>query len=246
MSIAAVFLAVTFAGFSKGGFAGVGMIATPIMALVMPPVQAASIMLPILLIQDAYSVASYRKTIDWRNIRFLYPGAVAGIAAGYLLAAYFPVGAVALMIGVISIVFALRNLTGKSVRNKPAADAHFAAASCWGMLSGFTSMIAHAGSPPFQIYIMPQKLTRDLFVGTSVVFFAMVNWTKVLPYLLLGQLTRENLVTSLTMAPLALAATWVGIRLVRRIDTERFYIVIYVLLGLVGAKLSWDGITGLF
>ena len=70
-----------------------------------------------------------------------------------------------------------------------------------GLVTGFTSMIAHAGGPPFQIYVMPQRLPRDVFVGTGAMFFALVNWIKVPPYLALGQFTAENLATAARPVP---------------------------------------------
>ena len=115
----------------------------------------------------------------------------------------------------------------------------------WGSIAGFTSMIAHAGGPPFQIYVMPQQLPRDIFVGTGVMFFAAVNLIKVAPYLALGQLSRENLMTSLVLFPLAIASTWAGVWLVRRVSGDRFYDIIYVLLLLLGGKLMWDGFAWL-
>lgn len=242
--VLAAVAATLFAGLSKGGFAGLGMVSTPILALVMPPVQAASVMLPILLIQDAYSVVSYRRTVDRRNLAILLPGAVLGIALGYGLASHLPQAAVALALGVISVGFAALGLCGGAA-GRPKRSARVGPGVFWGALSGFTSMIAHAGAPPFQIYVMPQRLERDLFVGTSVLFFAVVNWIKVLPYVLLGQLSAETLKLSFLLAPLALFSTWLGIRLVRRVDTERFYLIAYVLLGLVGLSLVWEGLEDL-
>ena len=106
-------------------------------------------------------------------------------------------------------------------------------------------MIAHAGGPPFQIYVLPQHLPRDIFVGTSVDFFTLVNLIKVPPYLALGQLTPESLLTSAALFPLAIASTWAGVRLVRRVSGERFYDVVHALLFLLGCKLVADGVTWL-
>ena len=108
-------------------------------------------------------------------------------------------------------------------------------------MAGFTSMIAHAGGPPFQIYVIPQQLPRDLFVGTGVVFFALVNLIKVPPYLALGQFSRENLLTSAVLFPLAIVSTSADVWLVRRVSGERFYDLVYVLLLLLGGKLVFDG-----
>ena len=80
-----------------------------------------------------------------------------------------------------------------------------------------------------------------MFVGTGVVFFALVNLIKVPPYLALGQFTAENLLTSAVLFPLAIAATWAGVQLVRRVSGERFYDIVYVLLLLLGGKLVFDG-----
>ena len=238
--------AVTLMGLSKGGFAGIGMLGLPLMALAIPPVQAAAIILPILLVQDVFGVWVYRRNWDAPNLAILVPGALIGILLGYLLAARVSNAAVSLAVGLISVLFALRRLAaGEGAQQLPANRPSRVAGVVCGALSGFTSMIAHAGTPPFQIYVLPQRLKRDVFVGTSVIFFAAVNWIKVPPYLALGQLTYENLNTSLALCPLAIASTWLGVLLVRRVPGERFIMVMNALLILVGAKLIFDGARGL-
>ena len=231
--------AVTLLGLAKGGFAGIGTLATPIVALVIPPVQAASIVLPILIVQDLYGIYVYRRHWDAFNLKVLAPGAVIGVFAGYLLASRLPEAAVSLTVGGISLVFGLRQLWLRSSIT-PTRRPSRAAGWFWGALSGFTSMISHAGSPPYQIYVMPQRLEARVFVGTSVLFFAFVNWMKVIPYLALGQITRGNLTTSLVLFPLAIATTWLGVVLVRRFSSERFYLLSYWLMIIVGLKLIFD------
>jgi uncharacterized membrane protein YfcA len=106
-------------------------------------------------------------------------------------------------------------------------------------------MIANIGGPPFQIYVMPQRLPRDVLVGTTSIFFAVVNWVKVPPFIALGLFTRETLLTSVALFPLAIAATWAGVLLVRRVSAENFSRIIYVLMMLIGVRLIWDGLVGL-
>jgi uncharacterized membrane protein YfcA len=229
--------AVLLMGLAKGGFAGLGLLSLPLIALVVSPVQAAAIMLPILIAQDVVTVWAYRHTWNGRNLAVLLPAATLGVGLGYLLAAQVSDAAVALAIGVISIAFALWRLVAER-RGAPAPiKPGMAAGWFWGTVCGFTSMIAHAGGPPFQIYVMPQRLARDVFIGTGAILFAAINWIKLPPYVALGQLTRENLLTSAALFPLAVGATWVGVLLVRRISGERFYTAIYILLVLVGLKL---------
>ena len=235
-------------GLAKGGFSGIGVIAVPMIALAVSPVLAASITLPILIVQDVVSVWSFRKTWDRNVLAVMLPSAAGGIAVGYALAAFVKPGAVELAVGAISIVFAAMRLWAErgSASARPAKPEKLP----WrgvlaGVTAGFTSQIAHAGGPPFQIYVMPKNLPRDVFIGTSAIFFAVVNWMKVPAYWALGQFTREAMMTALVLLPLAIASTWAGVWLVRRVPTGNFYRIIYVLLIAVGGKLAWDGATSL-
>jgi uncharacterized protein len=106
-------------------------------------------------------------------------------------------------------------------------------------------MVGSAGGPTFQVYIMPQRLRRDIFVGTGCIFFAVLNWIKVPPFIALGQFTPDNLLTSSALVPLAVLSTWAGVLLVKKVSGERFYTLSYTLLIPVGLKLTWDGLTGL-
>jgi uncharacterized membrane protein YfcA len=92
------------------------------------------------------------------------------------------------------------------------------------------------------MWVMPRRLPRDTFVGTSAIFFAVLNWIKVPAYAALGQFSRDNLVTALVLLPLAIASSLAGVRLVRRVPVERFYTIVYLLLIVAGGKLLLDGL----
>lgn len=232
----------TLVGFSKGGLSGVGMLSLPMMTMVTTPLQAAAIMLPILLVQDAVSVWSFRRTWDRGNMAILLPGAVAGVLAGYVFAAWVSDAAVAVLVGLIGVGFGLQRLIGelRGTTIEPQRGGIVFGVIC-GAGSGFTSMIAHAGGPPFAVYMLPQRLDRDLFLGTSVIFFALVNLMKLPPYIALGQFTRETLVIGVTMVPVAVGSTMLGVQIARRLSGPVFYRLVYSLLVLVGSKLAWDG-----
>jgi hypothetical protein len=234
--------AVILLGLSKGGFTGVSMIAMPLISLQISPILGASIILPILIVQDVISVWAYRREWDRRNLSILLPGACLGVVLGYVFAARVSDAAVALAVGTISVVFSVRRLiVERRSKTPPSTKPSAVLGVLWGTVSGFTSMIANAGAPPFQVYVLPQRLKRDVFVGTGVIFFATVNWIKVPFFIALGQFSRQNLTTSLVLFPLAIASTWAGVLLVRRVSPERFYTLIYILLLSVGSKLLWDG-----
>jgi len=237
-------LAVILLGLSKGGFAGVGALGTPMLALIVGPVEAAAIILPILIVQDVVSVWAFRKSWDGRVLALMLPGAVIGIGLAYAFAARLPEAGMQIALGLISVLFAARSLWLQRGGRVPApTDPPAWFGFLMGIVSGVTSQIAHAGQPPFQIYVLPKRLARDVLVGTTAIFFAAINWIKVPAYLALGQFTRTHLLTSLAMVPLALASTLAGVWLVRRVDADRFYTLIYWLMLAIGLKLIWDGLA---
>ncbi|MBI1684740.1 sulfite exporter TauE/SafE family protein [Caulobacter hibisci] len=241
--------AVILVGLAKGGFAGIGVVATPLLALAVGPVKAAAILLPLLIVQDVVGVWAYRKTWDKGLLILMVPPSAVGIFLGWALAALVSSSAVELAVGVVSVLFAVQRLWAERAV-KAAAAVEAGPARPWlgalcGMASGFISQIAHAGGPPFQIYVLPRRLPRDVFVGTSAIFFAIVNWMKMPAYLALGQFTSDVLTAVAVLIPLAFASTWAGVWLVRRVPAEGFYKIIYVLLIVVGTKLAWDGFFGL-
>ena len=115
-------------------------------------------------------------------------------------------------------------------------------ATFWGALSGYASFVAHAGGPPFQIYVLPMKLDPKRYTGASIRFFAIVNAVKVVPYLMLGALGRENLTISASLLPVALVSTVAGALVVKHLKAETFYPMTYGLALIAGLKLLWDGL----
>jgi len=240
--------AILLTGVSKGGFGGgVGGFAVPIMSMMIAPVEAAAIMLPILCAMDIFGVHAWRGRWSMQHLRIVLPGAAIGIAVGALAFGTLSANAVRLLIGMIAVVFTLNRwlaLTEKlaaRMTRQPRPPGR-PAGLFWGAVSGFTSTLAHAGGPPFAVYMLPQRLDKSLLVGTSVLFFFVVNYTKLLPYYLLGQLNLGNLAASLLFAPLAPLGIWLGVWLHRRISERLFYQVSYALLFVTGAKLILDAL----
>src|SRR5689334_10815472 len=89
-----------------------GMLSTPLLALVMPPLQAAAILLPILICQDGISVWTYRHQWSASNLRVLVPGSVLGIAAAWVLASHVSNAAIELSVGTIGLCFVLHTWVG--------------------------------------------------------------------------------------------------------------------------------------
>jgi uncharacterized membrane protein YfcA len=237
--------AILLVGISKGGFGGgVGLIGTPMVALVTTPTRAAAILLPILCAMDVVGVIAYRRLWDPVNMRILVPGAAVGILLGTATFRFLDEDLIRLLIGVLALAFVLRHWLEREPEVEPTPPDR-RAGSLWATLSGFTSFVAHAGGPPLSVYLLPQRMDKTLFVGTTVIYFAFVNYLKLIPYSLLGQFSGENLLTSLLLSPLAPLGMWLGIWLHRRVDERLFYQTVYLMLAVVGLKLLYDGVKPL-
>ena len=239
--------AVVLTGISKSGFGGVaGGISVPIMALVISPVQAAAIMLPILCVMDIASIIAYRKIWDRRNLAIILPAALLGILIGTFTFEYLTDDVVRLIVGTIAVLFALYNWIGRRFFGRaeaPPTKRNLVKGTAAGIVSGFTSFVAHSGGPPLQIYLLPQRIDKTLYVGTTVVFFLVVNYVKLVPYALIGQFSGINLVSALVLLPLAPLGVWLGLRLHRMVPEGLFYRIAYVMLFATGVKLVWDGLS---
>jgi uncharacterized membrane protein YfcA len=244
---AAAVPSVILVGLSKGGFGGaVGFVGVPLMALVMSPIQAAAILLPILVFMDIVSLWTWRGVFDRDVLASMLPGSLVGIGVGWLTAAFVTADAIRLVVGVVAIVFVLRWLLqlyrhGASHSAQP----NRVAAAFWGTVAGFTSFVAHVGGPPFQVYALPLRLDPKVFTGTSVIFFAITNAIKLIPYFALGQFDSVNLAASAVLMPIAPLATLSGAWLVRRMRPEVFYPFTYATVALIAVKLLYDGLIDL-
>jgi uncharacterized protein len=235
--------AVVALGLSKGGFAGFGQMATPLLALVMPPLEAAAIFLPIMIVQDASAVWVYRKEWDGRVLAIMIPGAIAGIGIAWALAAHISEALVRVFVGAITIAFVLYNWIGVQRVEREIGSPNVGAGVFWGVLSGFTTTICQAGGPPYQIYVLALRQSKMVFIGTSAIFFAAMNVMKVVPYSALGQFSTKGLQTSLVLLPLAIATNQLGFWLVRRTPQKRFYQITLVFLFVISIALVRSGLT---
>jgi len=240
--------AILIVGISKGGVAGgLGSVSVPMIAMVISPIQAAAIMLPILCLMDLFGLYAYRGVWDRRNLMLMLPGALVGIGLGTLTFRYLSDDGVRLIVGVVALGFVIWNWLGPKLMRR-AADHRTEpgpAGLFWAGISGFTSFVAHAGGPPVHVYLLPQRMDKTLYVGTLVVFFTAVNYTKLVPYGFLGQLSANNLGAALILSPLAPLGIWMGVRFHRMLSESLFYTLCYVFLSLTGIKLIWDGLRGM-
>lgn len=239
--------AVLLVGLSKGGFGGaMALLGVPLISLVVSPVQAAAILLPILIVMDMVSLWAWRGFTDKRTLSIMLPGAMLGIAIGWATAAIIAEGQVRLIVGFVTLAFFLRWAYGTISGGERTVSHSRLRGSLWGTVAGFTSFVAHAGGPPYQVYALPLRQDPKLYTGTSVVFFAVVNAIKLIPYFALGQFDATNLSASLMLMPIAPLATLAGVWIVRRMKPEVFYPFMYSMVLIISLKLIYDGGSAVF
>jgi uncharacterized membrane protein YfcA len=236
-------VAVALVGLSKGGLGGAfGILGVPIMAVFMPPLQAAAVLLPTYLVMDSVSLWSWRGQWDKSLIRLMLPAAMLGVGLAWAVESTIPDDVISLIVGVVALLFVLRSVMSRiSGQVGPVHQPRPWIGRFWAVISGFTSFVAHVGGPPFQIYVMPLRLDPKIYTGTSVLFFASLNAAKVVPYFALGQFSTEILTYSIMLLPVAISATLFGAYLVRRMRAEIFYPFMYAMIFLVSIKLIFDG-----
>jgi uncharacterized protein len=163
---------------------------------------------------------------------------------GALTFRFFSEALIRLVLGTMAIAFVAHRLRAGGTA-APAAAPSKAKGFFWSTLSGLGSTLAHAGGPPLSVYLLPLKLDKAELVGTTVVFFAVINVVKLVPYFWLGLFDARNLFTSLALMPFAPLGIFLGVWLMRRMPQVLFYRIVYAMMVLVGLKLLWDGVRAL-
>lgn len=207
-------LAAFCVGLSKGGAPAFGALVVPILSLTISPVAAAGLLLPVFVFSDVFGVWAYRKYANWAILRIAVIGIVIGTGIGWGTAHIVSDNFVRVLIGVIGFTFSLFFLL-RSRANTQATSAGRTAGLFWTTIAGFTGFVSHAGAPPWQVWVLPQKLPKMVFAGTSTFAFAMMNALKIVPYYALGQLQADNLRITLILFIPAVIAVLVAYKLIR-------------------------------
>lgn len=244
--------AVVLFGMSKGGLGGgPAMLSVPLMALVISPLQAAAILLPLLMVMDGVAVWTFRGQWDKRQLRILLPGALLGVVVGAFTFRYISEDGIKVMIGVIALAFSLdyyRKRYQARRKREPEivpAETNPTKGGFWGAVSGYTSFVIHAGGPPASVYMLPLRLDKQTLMATFAFFFAVVNFTKLFPYLWLGQVNYTSILASLVLVPFAPMGVRLGYFLLHRVSENFIYEISYLFLVAVGIKLGWEGFSAM-
>lgn len=233
--------AIILLGITKGGFGGGGgVLGTPLMSLVIPVADASALLLILLIIIDMATVQHYRHHYHRPSLKNLLIGSVFGILIGWLTFHLLieNESTFKLVIGFLALLYVAYQVF--RLPELPIAEGNrwFRPIGIFlGTLSGFVSTLIHAGGPTAVMYMLPQKLPKEVYVGTLALFFTTINLMKLVPYSALGLIQVGNITTILLLSPLCLISARFGIYLNKRFDPLWFNRIVYVLLFLTGLQL---------
>jgi uncharacterized membrane protein YfcA len=245
-------------GVTKSGFgSGVGLMIVPMMAIAMGHVPgrgseaALGLMLPLLICGDLIAVYQYRHLFSLNIVKKLLPGTAVGVVIGGLMLWWFHqygsiVGAlIRVEIGIESILLVSlhwwRQWRGLQHHLMPEPARSHAA----GVFTAISSTMAHAAGPIIAMYLLPLQLERQLYVGTSAIYFFILNTAKLPAYAAAGQFQHASPLFALQFLPLVIAGALVGRWLIRRMSDKLFTRLVYIATFILGIYILQDGVRRL-
>ena len=251
-------VAASLVGLSKTALPGAGTLTVVAFAAVLPARESTGALLVLLILGDLFAVRAYHAHADWRTLRRMVPAVLAGIVVGTLFLAAADDATVRRVIGIILLALVAVTLVrrraaarttvvvtvwpgaagppdGGSVRAQAAAPPEERAwrrrldSGVYGVLAGFTTMVANAGGPVMSMYFLAARFPVQRFLGTAAWFFLAVNVAKLPFSVSLGLITPGSLTLDLVLAPAVVVGAVLGRRLARRIDQTLFDRLVLVL-----------------
>lgn len=210
-------------GLAKSGFAGVGTVTVLLMAEILPARESTGAVLPLLIIGDIFASAAFRRHAQWLHIWRMMPPTLAGIAVGYFLMHKIQGNQFRPIIGWIVLVLVILQIAR---RCKPGSFEHVPHTRwfAWlmGASSGITTMMANAAGPIMTLYLLAINLPKAEFVGTSALFFLIVNVIKVPFSAHLGLINGPSLALNLVLIPAVALGIVLGRRLLAIVPQKIF------------------------
>lgn len=230
-------------GLSKGGLASAAAVTVPMLALVMSPVAAAALLLPVYLVTDVVGVWLYRRDWSARNLAILVPSMLLGVVMAVLLVPILPEAALLLLTGGVGLWYLARSWLAGPLAAPTAATVPWGV--FWGTLAGITSFVTHSGAPPAQAYLLPQRLPRLRLAGTITIAFAIGNLAKLPGYWAIGLLAELDWTLTVQLIAAGIAGTAAGRQVVKVLNDETYRRILEVVLLALSILLVARGVAGL-
>jgi uncharacterized protein len=225
---AALAAAAMLVGFSKTAVSGANTVSLAIFAAVLPARASTGALLPILIVGDMLAVLTYRRHAHWPTLWRLFPAVGAGVVLGTVFLMWADDGIVRNSIGAILLLMAAvtvwRRRTAEREDEPDAVTtrAGRVKARSYGVLGGFTTMVANAGGPVMSMYLLSAGFRKLGFLGTSAFFFLIVNVAKVPFSVGLGLIDGPSLLLDAALAVFVVPGAFLGRWAVNRINQRLF------------------------
>lgn len=225
---AALAAAALLVGFSKTAVSGANTVSLAIFAAVLPARASTGVLLPILIVGDVLAVLTYRRHAHWPTLWRLFPAVAAGVVLGTLFLVWADDGVVRTSIGAILLLMAAVTLWRRRAAKEDEEPDSVATrtgrikARSYGVLGGFTTMVANAGGPVMSMYLLSAGFRKLGFLGTSAFFFLIVNVAKVPFSVGLGLIDGNSLLLDAALAAFVLPGALLGKWAVNRINQRLF------------------------
>ncbi|WP_435858562.1 sulfite exporter TauE/SafE family protein [Streptomyces milbemycinicus] len=223
-------------GFSKSAVSGANTVSLAIFAAVLPARESTGVLLPLLIVGDVFAVYNYRRHADWATLIRLFPAVAAGVVAGTVFMLWADDTAVRTSIGAILLfmtgVTLWRRRAARKAQEAGKADEAGKAekagegrgnarlkAGSYGVLGGFTTMVANAGGPVMSMYLLSAGFRKLGFLGTSAWFFLIVNVAKVPFSVGLGLIDGDSLLLDAALVLFVIPGAFLGRAIVDRITS---------------------------
>ena len=237
-------VAVLFIGLSKAGFGGgLGMLTTPLCVLAFgasnhPPTFAIGVLLPLLCAGDAFSLSHYWRKWEIRNLLLLLPGVLLGVVIGVQCLGRFNARQLNMVIGTLALCFVLFQLIKAHLLKQQAASTpNRTTGLLFGLAAGITSTFAHGAGPVVTMFLLPQQMPKERYMGTTILVFTWINWIKMPFFAWKGIITRETLFTGLLYLALIPIGVRVGVWINRHFSEKSFTRWVYTLTLIAGLQL---------
>ncbi|MFP6596891.1 MAG: sulfite exporter TauE/SafE family protein [Candidatus Hydrogenedentota bacterium] len=240
--------AIIILGISKSGLSGGAILSLPLMMMVMPVDKVAATMLPLLVLCDMNAIYHHRRNVVWKKVSAIYFPAIIGIGIGTVIWWYIGQNGVEQyavplkrFVGVIALLFGFYIFEKETSMSWVAEHR---AGPVWaviaGVCAGTTTTMAHAAGPIVSLYLFSQGMGKQLFVGTMVWTFMLLNLTKLPFYGAIGMIQADILLFDLWLAPLIPVGSFLGKWLLNRFTEQTFNRVVMTLTLIAGIQLTFN------
>lgn len=239
-----IILAALLVGLAKGGLGGVaGALVVPALSAIMEVSTAVGVTLPLLMFGDLFALRAYWREWDAKYVRLMLPAAVVGIVLGAALLTALSDTVLRLLLGIFSLVALGYKLLSDSLTSLTYHPRDWHGVLAGGTI-GFTSALANAGGPPYTAYMLMQRVPPLIFVGTSTLFFAIVNWLKLPIFLATAVIDVPQLLSMAWALPVIPLGVWIGRSIIRRMNQQIFEWFMMIALLYAGISLIVRALSG--